>query len=59
MFCALWPFQGGLSQPENLVDLSLPSINSDPVSRQHIIRILSSTEFSDVHETGRVINWEN
>ena len=57
MFCALWPFQGGLSQPGNLVDLSLPSINSDPVSRQHIIRILSSTEFSDVHETGRVINW--
>ena len=27
MFCALWPFQGGLSQHVNLVDLSLPSIN--------------------------------
>ena len=57
MYCSLWPFQGGLSNPISLVDLSLPSINSDSVSRESIIRILGSPEFSDVHETGRVTNW--
>ena len=57
MFCALWPFQGGLSQPGNLVNLSLPSINSDPASRERIIHILGSTEFSDIDQRGKPINW--
>ena len=55
MYCALWPFSGGPSNPTSILQLTLPSLGSDTFNNS--ISLLSNEKYSEVGENNDVTNW--